>query len=409
MNRKLIFLSAGVLITLTALALFFTLAFNGTPVSIPRQFYVGVEYAYGNDTQTAQEQLSRLQALVDKVKDYTNLIVIGSLGLTFNQTALSQACDYIYNANLSIIVLFTGLEFYEVPHLSPALAYNTTMWMLEAQQKYGEKFLGIWRYDEPGGRTLDQGIDPIVYKANVSKEASYADVGNIYFANLHIFPNYYLFFSPKVFSADFGLYWFDYQAGYSSIFAEFVGNESRERHIALCRGAADTFGKDWGVVITWKYSRDILTPTGPYLENGTELYNDLVTAYNAGAKYSIVFSYPQVTSYGTLTEEHFEALRRFWSEIQTGQLSASTLSKPEVAYVVPEAYGFGFRSPNDTIWGVFSQDIEYNSSAKIYSDTNEVLPRLYGARFNILYEQLPLTPELLQSYSKVYYWNQTIP
>ena len=59
----------------------------------------------------------------------------------------------------------------------------------------------------------------------------------------------------SVFTADYGLYWFDYKSNYSSIFAEFVGNQSRERHIALCRGAADAFDRDWSVIVTWKHDQ----------------------------------------------------------------------------------------------------------------------------------------------------------
>jgi hypothetical protein len=40
-----------------------------------RQFYVGVEFAYA-------DQFGELKALVDKVKDYTNLFVMGSVGLS---------------------------------------------------------------------------------------------------------------------------------------------------------------------------------------------------------------------------------------------------------------------------------------------------------------------------------------
>jgi hypothetical protein len=400
MNSKLVFIITILLIMTIVLALFYfqKLDRNGNPSSTKRDFYVGVEYAYGYDNQTAQEQLAQLQALVDKVKDYANLLVVGSLGLTFNQTALSQACDYIYNANLSIIVLFTGLDVYE--RLPPSLMYNTTVWMRDAQQKYGEKFLGIWRYDEPGGRTLEQGIDPIIHKRDITMEYDYVDVANLYFERLHIFPNYYLDFSPKVFTADFGLYWFDYRADYTSLFAEFVGNESRERHIALCRGAADTFGRDWGAIVTWKYSQS------PYLESPDELYADLALAYGSGAKYIIVFSYPQLegTEFGILTEQHFDALKRFWDEVQSDPTSFSS-SNLRVAYVLPAGYGFGFRHPDDTIWGVFPAD---SLSAKIFNDVNNTLPQLYGSNFDVLYDQPPLTQELLEHYSKVYYWNKTI-
>ena len=400
MNPRLVFIITILLIFTIVLALFYiqTLESNKKPPPSKREFYVGAEYAYGYDNQTAQEQLTQLQALVDKVKDYTNLLIIGSLGLTFNQTTLRQACDYIYNANLSIIVLFTGLNVYE--DLPSSLTYNTTVWMRDAQQKYGEKFLGIWRYDEPGGRTLEQGIHPIIDKEDITMEYTYGDAANLYFERLHIFPNYYLHFSPKVFTADFGLYWFDYQAGYTSLFAEFVGNESRERHVALCRGAADVFGRDWGAIITWKYTQ------APYLESPDELYVDLALAYGSGAKYAIVFSYPQLegTEFGILTEQHFEAMKRFWDDIHSDPQTFGS-GERQAAYVLPASYGFGFRKPNDTIWGVFPAD---SLSAKIFNDINNTLPRLYGSHFDVLYNQPPLTQDLLDRYGKVYYWNQTI-
>ena len=134
-----------------------------------------------------------------------------------------------------------------------------------------------------------------------------------YTGNLSAFPTYYLNYSPRIFTSDYALYWFDYKANYTTVFGEFVGNQSRERHIALCRGAAETFDKDWGTIITWKYNQD------PYLESGEELYNDLALAYSAGSKYIVVFSYsdPEITPYGILTEEHFIALQRFWNTLNS--------------------------------------------------------------------------------------------
>jgi hypothetical protein len=387
LNRKLTAVTAAVLIVLIALSLFYAANWFSNKTA-GRQFYVGVEYAYG-ENQTVQVELAQIQALVDKVKDYTNLFVIGSLGLTFNETALTQACDYVFQAKLNFIVLFTGLDKY---------SYIITQWMVDAKARYGEQFLGIDRFDEPGGNQLDTGVSQLIDRTIVGVNTTYSYVANAYVSNLTLFPNYYLQFSPKVFTADYGLYWFDYKSNYNAIFAEFVGNESRQRHIALCRGAADAFGRDWGVIVTWKYDQ------APYLESGSELYSDLSLAYGAGAKYAVVFSYPNITSYGTLTDEHFAALQKFWTTLHTnpGSFGSNT---PQVAYVVPADYGFGFRNPNDTIWGLFPADAK---SAKIYSDVNSLTAE-YGSRYDIIYDEPQIIVPLLSSYSQVFYWNQTIP
>lgn len=389
MNRKLATLTATLLIALILLSLFLAINWFSNQ-TVGREFYVGVEYAYGHN-QTAQAQVSQIQSLVDKVKNYTNLFVIGSVGLTFDRTALSEACDYIFNAKLNFIVLFTGLDMY---------SYDITGWMQDAKLKYSERFLGIYRYDEPGGNQLDNGRFQLINNTMINSKTAYADLSKNFTDTLTFFPNYYLQFAPKVFTADYGLYWFDYKSNYSAIFAEFVGNESRQRHIALCRGAADAFGRDWGVIVTWKYSFQL-----PYLESGSELYTDLSLAYSSGAKYAIVFSYPQIGTYGTLTDEHFAALKKFWTTLHNNPGSFGS-NNPDVAYVVPADYGFGFRNPNDTIWGLFPAD---ELSSKIFEDANTFLPAKYGSRFDIVYNEPQIITPLLGNYSKVFYWNQTIP
>lgn len=200
----------------------------------------------------------------------------------------------------------------------------------------------------------------------------------------------------KLFTSDFALYWFDYKIGYNAVFAQFVGNESRSRHIALCRGAAEAFSQDWGAIITWKYDQE------PYLESGEELYNDLVTAYGAGAKYGIVFSYPNVTQYGTLTDDHFDALEKFWNTLKSNPQSLN-VNQATVAYVVPDDCGFGFRSATDTIWGLFPAD---DLSEKIFQDTL-TLTEKYGTNYDILYDD-PEVNLKLDKYTTVYYYNQTV-
>ena len=64
-------------------------------------------------------------------------------------------------------------------------------------------------------------------------------------------------------------------------------------------------------MITWTYSEP------PYIESGPELYDDLVLAYNNGAKYAMVFNYPQtLIRHGILTQDHLNALKDFWNYSQ---------------------------------------------------------------------------------------------
>jgi hypothetical protein len=341
------------------------------------EFYVGVEIAYTN-TNT-----SDVREMVDKVKNYTNLVVIGSIELTYNETALNESCDYIYNAGLKIVVLFANATKYN---------FSTLIWLTQAKQKYGEAFLGLYRYDEPGGDQLDN--KELRFVKNTT---NYADTAANYTKILRDNVDYYVNNADTIFTADYGLYWWDYKTNYTAIFAEFVGNQSRERHIALCRGAAEAHNKSWGVTITWKYDKP------PYLENGTEMYDDLKLAYAAGAKYLIVFDYPKIGPYGTLSEDRIDALKRFW-DFSHSNPQAFGSSKAEAAYVVPKDYGFGFRSAEDIIWGLFPAD---DLAAKIWNDVNSTLISRYDSKFDILFDDVELDA-VRGNYEKTIFWNETV-
>jgi hypothetical protein len=393
LNRKLATLTAIVLIVLIVISLF--IAVNVLSNKTPgRPFYVGVEYAYGKN-QTTEFQISQIEALVNKVKDYTNLFVLGEVSLTFNQTALHEVCDYVYNnSKLFFIVLFTGGDYY---------SYNIAQWMFEAKDRYGDRLLEIYKYDEPGGNQIDNTPAQLINETIVGPDASYSDIASNYVGYLSFMVNFYREFGRvNLSTADYGLYWFDYASNYTSVYAEFVGNESRQRIIALDRGAAQAFGRDWGVIINWKYNQP-----PHYLESGNEMYSDLALAYSAGAKYAFVFSYgnPNTTDYGIMESEHFAALQKFWNTLHSNPASFGS-NNAEAAYIVPKDYGFGFRSSSDTIWGLKSADA---LSSKIFYDTNNTLPAMYGSRFDILYDDSELIAPLLKKYTAVYYWNQTIP
>lgn len=340
------------------------------------EFFVGVEFAYSGN-------VNDLKALVDKVKNYTNVFVIGALEISFNQAALNESCDYIVNSGLNLIVFFTESKMYN---------YDIFQWMTEAKQKYADKFLAVYRYDEPGGNQLDQGPSALVKNAT-----NYHTAAASYTNALKLLINYYMQYTDNIITADYGLYWFDYDSAYTTVMAEFGWNHSRPLHIALCRGAAKAHNKDWGAIITWTYNDT------DYLESGEEMYSDLKLAYNNGAKYAIVFSYPVIGPYGTLTEEHFKALQDFWSYMQSNPREHGIIHE-EAAYVLPEDYGFGFRGPQDNIWGLWQAD---NLSQKVWNDANTLLDQ-YGSRLDIVYDKPQLINSIRNRYAHLFFWNETI-
>jgi len=374
MNR----LTVGLTITLVAIVLLSVFAalqlFKNTEIPV----YVGVEVAYANTT------FSDVKAMVDKVKDYTNLIVVGAPEISLNETALNETCDYINHAGLHFIVLFTDSTMYKT--------YDPFLWMSEAKQKYGGNFLGVYRYDEPGGNQIDQGNQTLVTEA-----ANYSEAATLYTQYLGLIVTYYRNRAPQVFTSDYTLHWFDYKSNYSALFTEFVGNNTREIAVAEDRGPATSFGRDWGTIITWKYDAP------PYVESDTELYNDMVAAYKAGSKYIIVFDYPKTDTYGILTENHFNKLKQFWTYAHDNPQDFNS-QKATVAYVLPEDYGFGLRRADDRIWGLFPAD---ELSAKVWDDVNKLVT-LYGFDFDIIYDEPSVVDAARTHYERIIYWNETV-
>ena len=147
----------------------------------------------------------------------------------------------------------------------------------------------------------------------------------------------------SLFTSDYGLYWFDYELGYDTVFAQFGWNNSRPLQIALLRGAAEAQNKNWGAIITWTYNQT------PYLESGPQMYNDMVLAYDSGATYIAVYDSSQNYTSTTLTQDDFNALKKFWNYVQQNPDKHGSL-KADTAVVLPQDYGFGFRSPDDSVW-----------------------------------------------------------
>jgi hypothetical protein len=337
---------------------------------------------------------SEAKQLVDKVKDYSNLFIVDSYPISTNETELNEVCNYAVSKGLNIIVYFSFISHVIYPW--------QVIWVDNAKEKWGDKFLGIYIYDEPGGKQLDLGAwnNETETFANLT---TYDQAANVYNMSLGSSQSMKDLKSKNItsFTSDYALYWFDYQAGYDVVLAEL--GETRGQHnklqaISQCRGAANLQGKEWGAIITWTYT------SPPYLENGLAMLNDLLTAYLAGAKYIVVFNYPQYPQsnpYGVLTEDQFTAMKDFWNQIHTTQANACGTANGQVALVLPKNYGSGLRSATDIIWGLWPAD---NLSAPIWNQMNN-LTKTYGVRLDVIYNDINYSFE--GKYQTVYYWNST--
>jgi hypothetical protein len=202
--------------------------------------------------------------------------------------------------------------------------------------------------------------------------------------------------SVTVFTSDYALYWWDYLSGYDVMLAHIGWNLSLTQQIALVRGAANLQNRDWGIVITWKYNKP------PYLDNRTEILDQMRTSYEAGAKYFVLFNYYEDDGnpYGTMQPEHFQALEDFWNNVVKNPHITQGAIKADSVLVLPENYGWGMRWRQDKIWGIFNPD---DKTQQLWDLTQTTLQN-HGLKTDIVYEdtEYPLTEE----YQNIYYWSQ---
>ncbi len=130
-----------------------------------------------------------------------------------------------------------------------------------------------------------------------------------------------------MFTSDYALYWFEYNAGYDVVLAQIGWNYSRQINVAQVRGAATIQNKDWGVIVAWTYTEP------PYLGSGEELFDDLVLAYENGAKYVVVFDSNEDYTQSILSQEHLDAMERFW-QYTKNHPRQSNLLEGRVAFVL---------------------------------------------------------------------------
>jgi hypothetical protein len=361
------------------------------------EFRFGVSFC-GNTSAEAK-------LLIDKVKTYTNLLVVQSGPVSTNETAMNEIVNYAVDSGLDVIVYFG--------YFNPKYPWQVP-WLDYAKQQWGSRFLGVYLFDEPGGIVIDGNWTNYYNQLKIHDAPDYLahepDIDLALNGSLPIDNNgaAYHFLGYVAtglgltelqkrqihsYTSDYALYWFAYQGGYDTVFCEFGSNQSTAQAIALNRGAATLQNKTWGTIITWTYNQP------PYIENATAMYNDLMEGFLAGANYEVIFDYPQIDDnpYGILTDAHFTAMEKFWNNIQTLKPN----NPPKVALVLPRDYGWAMRGPQDPIWGVWAPD---STSAQIWNLSLTLLAQ-YGTGLDIVYDdpQFPTQGK----YQQIYLWNNT--
>lgn len=366
----------------------------------PKPFYVGASFC-GNTTAEAE-------LLIDRVKTYTNLFVLQSGPISKNETAINEICDYAVAAGLHIVVYFGWFD--------PNCPWQLP-WLNSTRQRWGDKFLGVYYYDEPGGIQLDfpwshyfsylAFVNSTIYQQKASAMDAFIngslvkdyDLAARFFVDaiktdtgIQVLKNR----SITTLTSDYALYWFDYLGGYDVVLAQFGWNQSIVQNIALVRGAANMQNKDWGAIITWKYKES------PYLDSGEEIYKQMHMAYEAGAKYVMIFNYPKINDnpYGIMLDEHFEALERFWNEVVRNSKVILGSIKAEAALVLPENYGCACARAEVRIWYWGSDEL----SLQIQELSSKLLSQ-FGLRLDIVYHDSSYP--VAGKYPQIYYWNQT--
>jgi hypothetical protein len=394
--------------------------------------FVGITYG-GNS-------VAQGEALIDKVKGYTNLFVLASGLLERDFKSVDELGDYAVSAGM-----------YFLPYFGNYIQSSFAPWLEEAKQKWGTHLLGVYYGDEPGGKMLDDYVeyqdlatgdsitktkygDIVVQKtdgivinyalsgviqlyepalansgSDIDSEAAFYPNGTIDVvkpaANGFSFDSYqeleslrpfkdlndtaqrfydrdknsidFLKNSTKVFTSDYALYQFDYSSGYDVVLGQIGWNLSLNQQLSLMRGAANLEHKDWGIVITWKYQGPDL-----YLDNGTEILNQMRTAYDCGAKYFVLFDYydSDNSTYGTLKPEHFQALQTFWNDVVKNPNVVQGSIKADSVLVMPQNYGWGTRWQQDHIWGIFNAN---ETTAKIWNLMQTTLQE-HGLKIDIV-------------------------
>ena len=452
MKKKLYLIATTVAIIILIISAGFLLTQQTPPkeTGTPHAF-VGITYCGNTVTEGKQ--------LIDKVKDYTNLFVLQSGTLYRDLPSVEELGDYAIAAGMYFLPSFG--EFVQEP-LSEWLDAMKLKWgehligvyhadepggkMLDdyvkfsdpntgnsiTKTKYGDIVVqmpnnivityhlnGAIRLSEPAPANSPSDInsEKLFYANGTVEVIKAAPNGFSYktyqqLQELRVFKDVdetvqrfyardkdkmdFLRDKTQVFTSDYALYWFDYLAGYNVMLSQIGWNLSTTQQISLLRGAATAQQKDWGVIITWKYQQP------PFLDTGTEILSQLKTSYECGAKYLIVFNYYTENSgpYGTMKEEHFEAVKTFWKDVIKNPEVIQGSIKADTLVIFPKNYGWGTRWAEDKVWGIFKADQQTQQLWTLMQTTLEK----HGLNTDIIYEDTNYPPP--STYQNIYHYQE---
>ncbi len=393
--KKVLAAVSAVLIIAVLATVFFVAQFSLKPAE-QSEVFVGV--GYGGET------VGQGKLLIDRAKGYTNLFVLQSGSLQRNLSSVDELGDYAVSAGMYFLPYFGHIiptfsawlekakERWGTRLLGVYHADEPGGKMLDDYVKFDDAATGDsitkTRYGDivvqkPDGIVIHYEIGGVIHLYEPTNETSISGGGGNETGDVGVYANFYpngtitgqvssrssyetyeelmavrpfkdmneaadrfvardqanieylRNSSVRVFTSDYALYWFDYLAGYDVLLAQTGWNITLNQQIAQARGAANLQGKEWGIITTWKFDRS------PFLDNGSEILSQMRTAYEAGAKYLVLYNYyeSEESPYGTMQDEHFQALEDFWNNTVKNPESTQESVKADAALVLPRNSG----------------------------------------------------------------------
>ncbi len=209
----------------------------------------------------------------------------------------------------------------------------------------------------------------------------------------------------QLFTSDYALDWYDYQAGYNVVWGELGWNQSFTQSIDQVRGAADMAGAKWGTMIDWAS----LSP--PTLLTGDQMYSAMRQSYEGGAEYVVVFNYmgdqqgQNIIRNSSLPscllqDTQFAAIQKFWTKIVQNPKETNNVKRAGCACFASELWRIHANQGEGT-WGIWQSD---STSLQVWNTLQTSLHK-YGSKLDIVYDD-PAYPTA-SLYKHVVYWNGT--